>query len=76
MLQGRRKLLKAGWANINIGGHNLTPLVEIGLTDLPKPGWAISHPANPSPTPLCCLREMQFFRGKNTVAIRLGSKVR
>ena len=28
------------------------PLVEIGLTDLPKPRWAIAHSAHPSPTPL------------------------
>ena len=27
-------------------------LVKIGLTDLPKPGWTIAHPAHPSPTPL------------------------
>ena len=33
-------------------GHNLPPLVDIGLSDLPKPGWAIVHPAHPSPTPL------------------------
>ena len=30
----------------------MPPLVEIELTDLPKPGWAITHPANPSPTSL------------------------
>ena len=28
-------------------GHNLPPLVEIGLNDLPKPGWAIAHPSHP-----------------------------
>ena len=33
-------------------GHNLPPLVEIGLSDLSKPGWAISHSAHPSPTSL------------------------
>ena len=27
------------------GGHNLTPLVEIGLTDLPKSGGATAPPA-------------------------------
>ena len=26
------------------GGHNLTPLVEIGLTDLPKSPWHPRHP--------------------------------
>ena len=32
--------------------HNLSPLVDIGLTDLPKPGWEIAHSAHPSSTPL------------------------
>ena len=27
-------------------------MVEIGLTDLPKSGWAIGHPAHPFPTSL------------------------
>ena len=31
-------------------GHNLPPLVEIGLTDLPKRGWAIAHPVQPFST--------------------------
>ena len=35
-----------------VGGAQSTPLVDIGLTDLPKPGWVISNPAHPSPTPL------------------------
>ena len=34
-------------------GH-LPPLVEIGLTDMPKPGWAIAHSAYLYPTPLNC----------------------
>ena len=25
---------------------------KIGVTNLPKPGWAIAHPAHSSPTPL------------------------
>ena len=33
-------------------GHNLSPLVEIGLTDLPKSGGAIAPPAPPGTTPL------------------------
>ena len=33
-------------------GHNLPTLVDIELTDLPIPGGAIAHPAQPSPTPL------------------------
>ena len=34
------------------GGHNLPPLVEIGLTDLPKSGGAMAPPAPPGTTPL------------------------
>ena len=33
-------------------GHNLLPLIEIGLTDLPKPRWAIAHLTHPYPTSL------------------------
>ena len=37
------------------GGHNLPPLIEIGLTDLPKFGGAMAHlapPATPGTTGL------------------------
>ena len=34
------------------GGHNLPPLVEIGLTDLPKFGGAMAPPAPPGTTGL------------------------
>ena len=34
------------------GGHNLPPLVEIGLTDLPTSGGAMAPPAPPGMTPL------------------------
>ena len=34
------------------GGHNLSPLVEIGLTDLPKSGGAMAPPAPPGTTGL------------------------
>ena len=34
------------------GGHNLLPLVEIGLTDLPKSGGAMAPPAPPETTGL------------------------
>ena len=37
---------------LKLGGHNLPPLIEIGLTDLPKPGWAIAHLTHPYPTSL------------------------
>ena len=30
---------------VSFGGHNLFPLVEIGLTDLPKYGGAMAFPA-------------------------------
>ena len=33
-------------------GHNLPPLVEIGLTDLPKNGGAMAPPAPPGTTGL------------------------
>ena len=35
-----------------IRGHNLSPLVEIGLTDLPKSVCAMAHPAHPETTDL------------------------
>ena len=34
-----------------MGGHNLTPLVEVGLTDLPKSGGAMAPPGT---TGLAC----------------------
>ena len=34
------------------GGHNLSPLVEIELTDLPKFGGAMAPPAPPGTTGL------------------------
>jgi hypothetical protein len=34
------------------GGHNLSPLVEIGLIDLPKAGCAMAHLAHPGTTGL------------------------
>ena len=34
------------------GGHNLPPMVEIGLTDLTKSGGAMAPPAPPGTTPL------------------------
>ena len=36
------------------GGHNLPPLVEIGLTDRPKFGGAMAPPAPPGTTGLSC----------------------
>ena len=34
------------------GGHNLPPLIKIGLTDLPKFGGAMAPPAHPGTTGL------------------------
>ena len=46
--QGRRKVPKPGWASSNVGGGaQSSPLVEIGLIDLPKFGGAMSTPAAP-----------------------------
>ena len=41
-----------------LGGDNVSPLVEIGLTDLPKSGgeWA----AAPLPPPPCCIPERKI----------------
>ena len=53
--QRRRKPPKAGWVSSTVcgWGHNLPPLVVIGLTDFPKPGWAIAHPP---PKPQQCMQ--------------------
>ena len=37
---------------ILFGGHNLPPLIEIGLTDLPKSGGTMAPPAPPWTTTL------------------------
>ena len=37
---------------IILGGQDLSPLVEIGLTDLPRSGCAMAHPAQPETTGL------------------------
>ena len=38
--------------HIVLGGDNVPPLVEIGLTDLSKSGWAQAPPALPLATGL------------------------
>ena len=45
--QGRRNLSKAGQASSYVGRHNFSPLVDIGVTDLPKPRWAIAPSSYP-----------------------------
>ena len=43
-------------------------VIDIGLTDLPKPGWAIAHSAHPSPTSRVAYNLTQEERGtKQTV---------
>ena len=43
------------------GGHNLPPLVEIGLTDLPKSGGAMTPPAPPGTTGLEAVEVLRFY---------------
>ena len=50
------------------GGHNLPPLVEIGLTDLPKFGGAMAPPAPPGTTGL------RTYRLKMIAMIEFPSK--
>ena len=53
MYQGRRKVWKSGErGHIELGGDNVPPLVEIGLTDLPKSGVARAPPGPPLVTGL------------------------
>ena len=42
------------------GGHNLSPLVEIGLTDLPKSGGAMAPPVPPGTAPLQLLSDNKY----------------
>ena len=55
-----------------LGGHNLSPLVEIGLTDLPKSGCAMAPPgtprAYPGTTPLYLIKYL-VFAGYSAVAV-------
>ena len=43
------------------GGHNLPPLVEIGLTDLPKTGGAMAPPAPPGTTGLLMRTYVEIY---------------
>ena len=45
--QGRRKVWKSGVARTLLGGDNVPPLVEIGVTDLPKSGGGGHVPPRP-----------------------------
>jgi hypothetical protein len=44
---GASEGLKIRGCQYYLGGHNLSPLVEIGLTDLPKSGCTMAPPAPP-----------------------------
>ena len=50
IVQGRRRVWKSG--GLVLGGDNVFPLVQIGLTDLLKTGGAIAPPASPLATGL------------------------
>ena len=50
-IQGCCKVWKSGGASSNQVGITCPPLVEIGLTDLPKSGCAMAPPAPPGNTP-------------------------
>ena len=50
--QGRKNLHIAEWASSNVFGAQSAPLVDIGLTYMPKHEWVIAHSAHLSPTPL------------------------
>ena len=52
------------------GEHNLSPLVEIGLTDLPKSGDAIAPPAPPGTRGLhICIQFLEFAKIKSLSAL-------
>ena len=51
-ISGPSQGLKIRGGHVILGGENVPPLVEIGLTDLPKSGCAMAHPAHPGTTGL------------------------
>jgi len=53
VLQGRRKVWKSGGLVV-MGGENVLPLVEIGLSDLPKTG-GVEHLQPPCSRQPCVL---------------------
>ena len=50
--QGTLNKAENPWVPGLFGGHNLSPLVEKGLTNLPKSGDAMAPPAPPGTTGL------------------------
>ena len=50
--QGTLNKAENPWVPGLFGGHNLSPLVEKGLTNLPKSGDAMAPPAPPGTKPL------------------------
>ena len=69
-IQGRRKVWKSG-VPVLFDGHNLPPLVEIGLTDLPKSGGTMAPPAPPGTTPL---KDPTNFISQSSMASLFSSK--
>ena len=51
------------------GGHNVPPLVEIGLNDLPNSGGAMVPPAPPGTTGLAIHTPVTKFKYYNAVAV-------
>ena len=84
-LQACQKCEVAGWGAVNQDPkdpiyprrewlkptvQNLSPLVEIGLTDLPKSGCAMAHPAHPGTTGLIS----QYHLASNQIYIWLSTE--
>ena len=60
------------------GGHNQPPLVEIGLTDLPKFGGAMAPPAPPGTTGLHNMYVINLntrHMGKKFILIEVAKKI-
>ena len=57
------------------GGHNLPPLVEIGLTDLPKSGVAMATPAPLAPSGLQACRGADHFKRISLAQIFKRNKI-
>ena len=60
---GRSDNPRGGGANSNVVVDIICPLVEIGLTDLPKSGCAMAHPANPGTTGLRIYLQNSYIQG-------------
>ena len=70
MPRGVGSYLKLG-GQLVMWGYNLPPLVDLGLTDLPKSGWLIAHPIHLSPASLVAI----FFSPNIQIAMLLTIKI-